>query len=181
VPALRASRSDLVADLKDRTGQPAPAGWWNPRSVLVVAQVALALIALIGAGLFVRSLGMAQRVDPGFQVDHLVVLQVNLTGQGYSEARGREFQRQMLERAASLPGVSSAGLAVTAPFIGGFTRTIVIEGEESTATGKGRLTLALPVTPRFLGTMGIRILRGRDFNDLDQPNTPRVAVINDVM
>jgi macrolide transport system ATP-binding/permease protein len=180
-PALRATRPDLVAELKDRAGQTAPKGPWRSRSVLLVAQVALSMVALIGAGLFVRSLSYAQHIDPGFRTENLVMVQFNLNSQGYSEARGREFQQQLLERTSRLPGVLAASLASRAPFSGGISRTVLLQGDENTATGRGRITLACAITPGFLQTMGIPLVRGRDFSRLDQPGTPRMAIVNEVM
>ena len=115
-PALQTSRTDLVTELKERTSQfiGAPhAG--SLRNLLVVGQVALSLVALIGAGLFVRSLQNAQQINPGFETEHMLVLTYDL-GQGYSEPRGREFNRRALERVAAVPYVQSAALASNPPF-----------------------------------------------------------------
>ena len=180
-PAWRATRSDLVTELKERTGQTAPSGSFSPRSMLVVGQVALSLVALIGAALFIRSLQSAEQINPGFQIDGVVLVQFNLTTHGYDEARGQEFQRLVAERVSALPGVTAAALGSSAPFAGGFQRTVLIEGQENLANGKGRLALAVSITPGYLRTIGIPLLRGRDFTDRDLPGSPRVAIINDVM
>jgi macrolide transport system ATP-binding/permease protein len=108
-------------------------------------------------------------------------VQFNLNSQGYNEARGRDFQQRLLESTAGVPGVVGVGLASRAPFTGGMARTVLLQGQENTANGKGRITLACSITPGFLQTMGIPIVRGRDVNRLDQPGTPRAAVINEVM
>jgi len=180
VPALRATRSDLARDLKERTGQGGSAGGGRrTRSALVMGQVALSVVALVGAGLFVRSLRNANRTDPGFDAARLGVVAFNVAGQGYNEGRGREFQRQALERAWAVPGVKSATLAMDVPFHVSLQRTVLLEGQEDTASGKGRMTLISVVWPGYLRTVGIPILRGRDFSPLDAPTTPRVVIVNE--
>jgi predicted permease len=173
VPAWRATRADLVTDLKERAGQPGSRG---VRSVLVAAQLAFSLVALIGAGLFMRSLSNAQRVDPGFAPERLGTVAFNFADQGYSEERGREFLRQALERAASEPGVASAALAKDGPLNVSLARTVVVEGQPETA---GRFTLTSLIAPGYLQTMGIPLLHGRDMSPLDTQGTPRVAIVNE--
>jgi predicted permease len=183
VPALTASRPDLVSELKQRGG-PAIGGNrpFALRNLLVAGQVALSLVALIGAGLFVKSLGNAQRIDPGFDHDKLAVLTVDLGAQGYDEARAREFYRQMLERAAALPGVERATLATGIPlFQGGFARTVFPEGVDTSDRKNGRLVQLNTVEPGYFETMGIRLRRGRDFAESDQESSPKVVVINETM
>src|SRR2546428_654219 len=103
-PAVQASRPDLVVELKEKTGAPAGANrMFSLRNMLVAAQIALSLVALIGAGLFLRSLQNAQRINPGFDADHLAVMSFDLGAQGYTEERGRQFQQRVLERAGSVP------------------------------------------------------------------------------
>ena len=179
-PALRATSGDLAGDLKERTGQ-AEASWKGRRirSVLVVGQVALSVVALVGAGLFVRSLRNAGHIDPGFDAAHLGVVAFNVGDQGYNEGRGREFERQALERAAAVPGVLSATLAKDLPFHVSLARTVLLEGQEDTAAGKGRFTLMSVVWPGYLRTVAIPLLRGRDFSPLDTDATPRVVLVNE--
>ena len=179
-PALRATSGDLASDLKERTGQ-ADASWKGrrTRSVLVIGQVALSVVALVDAGLFVLSLRNADRIDPGFDAGRLGVVAFNLGGQGYDEGRGREFERQALERAAGVPGVVSATLAKDVPFHVSLARTVLLEGQEDTDAGKGRFTLMSVVWPGYLRTVEIPILRGRDFSLLDAATTPRVVIVNE--
>jgi predicted permease len=172
VPAWRATRADLVTDLKDRTGQP---GSRRVRSFLVSGQLAFSLVALVGAGLFMRSLVNAERVDPGFAPDRLGTVAFNFADLGYSEERGREFLRQALERAASEPGVASAALAKDGPLHVSLARTAIVEGQPETA---GRFTLTSLISPGYLRTMRIPLLRGRDFSPLDLKDGPRVAIVN---
>jgi predicted permease len=182
-PAIQASRPDLVGELKERTG--APAGSNRPvslRNVLVSAQIALSLVALIGAGLFLRSLQNAQRISPGFDVEHLAVLSFDLGAQGYTEERGRQFQQRVLERASAIPGVRSATLANNVPFFqGGFLRTVFLEGQDASDRRAGRLVPINVIGPHYLETLGIPLMRGRALSDADQPNTPAAVVINETM
>jgi predicted permease len=180
VPALRATSGDLARDLKERTGQAeSSVKGRRTRSVLVVVQVALSVVALVGAGLFLRSLWNAGRVDPGFDAARLGAVAFNVADQGYNEGRGREFERQALERASAVPGVVSATLAKDVPFHVSLARTVLLEGQEDTASGKGRFTLMSVVWPGYLRTVEIPILRGRDFSPLDTDGTPRVVIVNE--
>ena len=178
-PALRATRGDLASDLKERTGS-GPSGNWRPRQVLVTVQVALSVVALVGASLFLRSLQKAGRVDPGFDAAHLGIVLFNVAEHGYSEERGRDFQRRALERASAVPGVVSASLALDWPFHVSFARTVLLEGQENTATGEGRRALVSVVSPGHLRTVGIPLERGRDLSPLDSAAAPRVAIVNEV-
>ncbi|MCW5971023.1 MAG: ABC transporter permease [Blastocatellales bacterium] len=180
VPALRASRSDLVAELKDKSSQAnQDARWWSLRNALVVAQVALSLIGLVGAGLFAQSLIRTQQIDPGFESDRLLVMSFNPGAGGYDEARGREFQRRVLAEVHALPGVGAAALASNAPFGGGFQRSITVEGREPPAGGRGILTTVNDVTPGYFDAAGIKLRRGRGFNAFDREGAPHVAIINE--
>ena len=179
-PALRATSGDLASDLKERTGNAdSSSKGRRTRSVLVVAQVALSVVALVGAGLFVRSLWNAGRIETGFDAARLGVVAFNVADQGYNEGRGREFERQALERASAVPGVVSATLAKDVPFHVSLARTVLLEGQEDTAAGKGRFTLMSVVWPGYLRTVAIPILRGRDFSPLDTAATPRVVIVNE--
>ena len=173
VPALRATRTDLACDLKERAG---PTASSSARSALVVAQVALSLVALIGAGLFVRSLGNATRVDLGFVPERLGILAFNTADGGYAEDRGRDFEQRALERAAAVPGVAAAALAKDPPFRVSLARTVLLPGRES---GSGRFTLTSLIAPGYLRTLGIPLLTGRDFSPLDTRDSPRVAIVNE--
>ena len=154
----------------------------NLRSLLVVGQVALSLVALVGAALFVKSLGNAQRIDPGFDHEKLAVLTVDLGAQGYDEARARDFQRRILERAAALPGVERATLASGIPlFQGSFARTVFPEGVDASDRKNGKLVQLNTVAPGYFETMGVTLLRGRDFAASDHPDSPRVVVVNETM
>jgi predicted permease len=137
---------------------------------------------LIGAGLFLRSLQNAQRINPGFDAEHLAVLSFDLGAQGYTEERGRQFQQRVLERAAAVPGVQAATLASTVPlFQGGFARTVFLEGQDTSDRRAGKLVQIAVGSAHYLETLGIPLLRGRALSDIDQPNTPIAVVINETM
>ncbi|MGO9895954.1 MAG: ABC transporter permease [Bryobacteraceae bacterium] len=177
-PALRATRSGLATDLKERTGQPPAAGQrFSPRSLLVMAQVALSLIALIGAGLFVRSVWDADQLNPGFDAAHLGTVSFNLGDQAYSEDRGREYQQRALEVARQTPGVDSAALAKDAPFTL-TSRNVLLAGRENSRPGVGWPTYVKVVGPGYFAALRIPIVAGRDFSLFDRKSAPRVAVVN---
>jgi len=182
-PAVQASRPSLVTELKENPSAPASGRrLFSLRNMLVATQIALSLVALIGAGLFLRSLQNAQRIRPGFDMDRLAVMSFDLGAQGYTEERGRQFQQRVLEQVAAVPGVESATLASTVPlFNGGFARTVFLEGQDASDRRAGRLVQISVVGSRFLETAGIPLLRGRTITDQDQPNTPAAVVINETM
>jgi predicted permease len=170
-------------ELKERTGPPVGSNrLFSMRNLLVAGQIALSLVALIGAGLFLRSLQNAQKISPGFDADHLAVLSFDLGAQGYTEERGRQFEQRVLERAASVPGVQSASVGSTVPlFQGGFARTVFLEGQDASDRRAGRLVQITVASVRHLETLGIPLMRGRALSATDQPNTPAAVVINETM
>jgi predicted permease len=181
VPALRAAQSDLANDLKERSAsQPGRSGGtWRLRSVLIVAQVALSLVALVGAGLFVRSLKNAGDINLGFDAPHLALVGFNVNDQGYKETRGRDFLQQVLQRAAAVPGVAAVALSKDYPLSVTGARTVLREGQDNASSGTGRTTLTSVVSPGYFPAMAIALLRGRDFSPLDSKTTPRVVIVNE--
>jgi predicted permease len=172
------SRADLAVSLKERSGSAPPSGGaWPPRAVLVILQLAFSLVALLGAGLFLRSVQTAIKIDPGFDAAHLGVITFNVSDQGYNEARGREYRQRLIERAAAVPGVESVGLAKDLPFSVGGTRTVLLQGEDN--AGSGRPTLTSVTYPGFFQTVRIALLSGRDFSLTDSSTSPRVAIVNE--
>ncbi len=182
VPALQASRPDMVTELKERTTLPGGTKWYNVRHLLVAGQVSLSLIALVSAGLFLRSLANAQRIDLGFDSDGLVIMGVNAGTQGFDEARGRDLYRRALERLAAVPGVRSATLSSAVPlFQGGFSRTTFRDDQDITDPRNGRLTQVNEVGDRYFETLGIPIVRGRAFTPADRQGSTPVIIINEAM
>ena len=175
-PALQASRAELITELKEK-GSQAVRGrrWFSLRNLLVVGQVALSLVALISAGLFLRSLGNAQRINPGFETEKLLVLSFDVGAQGYDKARGIEHYRRVVERVEAIPGVISAAIASARPFGWGFVRSVFVEGQEPSGGGRGILTIVGTVGPKYFETMSIPLVRGRNFTEADRENTPPVG------
>jgi predicted permease len=175
-PAWYARRLPLVQDLKERAGRSTVgSGGRRMRWMLVAAEMGLCVIALVGAGLFLRSLQNAQQVDPGFPAGRLAMLAFNFADLRYTPAQGRQLHGRVLEQAASVPGVSAVALSKDPVFHVSVARTIVVEDDPA---AQGRLTLASPVSPNYFRTTGIALLRGRDFTSVDTAGAPRVAIIN---
>ena len=191
-PALRASRPALIPALKDDA-----AGFFERthplslRNLLVVTQVALSVVLLIGAGLFLRSLLKAQAINPGFDADKVVTLPLNINLLRYTSTQGREFYRQVVERVEAIPGVESASLARIAAVSGSSSvRSLWIEGRagsdrqfrsdnSGTAAGDADSVSANVIGPRYFQTLGIGLMQGRDFSAQDTENRPLVVVVNE--
>ena len=176
-PALGSTKGDLATDLKERTGQPSTGGTRSLRSLLVIGQVALSLVALVGASLFVRSLRHASVFDPGFDASHLAVIDFNLKDVAYDEARGRAFRQLALQTAAAVPGVDSASLAQDPFFVVSLQRFVLVGGHEN--QGAGRPTLTGLTWPGYFQTSRIPFLEGRDFSLQEDQASPHVAIVND--
>ncbi len=181
LPAMRSSKQDLAAAVKEEWrafGQRISKS--RLRGVLVVSQVAVSLILLVGAGLLVRALQKAQTLAPGFEMNNIVVVTADLQQRGYDAARAREFQRELTERLAALPGVKSTGLARTAPLGSSFAVTrIAVEGREEASASRSPLINFNTVSPGYFETLKIPIVRGRNFSSQDIAQEAKVAVISE--
>ena len=179
-PALRASTPDLVRELKDTAspGGPARSGLGSP---LVAAQVAISVVLLIGAGLFVRSLQHLNTAELGFNPRNVLLANVNLPQ--YDEARVNVFSRQLLERLEGIPGVQSvsSGGQMLNPGRGARWRTRVSEGQEPASEGDGISVPINMVGTHYFQTMGVALMRGRDFSEEDEAANADVIVINETM
>jgi predicted permease len=185
-PALRATRFELTATLKEPAGN-ASAGVSRLalNNALVVGQLALSLLLLAGAGLFVRSLQKLRSIDTGFAREHLVQFRLD-PGDGYDTARRQLLYREMLERLEGLPGARAASLTFIMPLSdSGWGDKLVVEGNPL-PTGEGSTFRGMKVGPRFLETMGIPLISGRDFSARDnrpvdpqtEPAAPWVMMVN---
>jgi predicted permease len=172
-PALQWSRADVVSLLR-RTGVVRLRT--SAQNTLVVGQVAVAIVLVTGAGLFVRSMRAAQDVDLGFEPSGKVLMSVELESHGYSSEEGAVFSRLVLERASALPGVVRATTSDMTPFRGTWTNTVTAPGtdfaEQSLRSGFNR------VGPGYFEVMGIPIVAGRGFQPTDDPSAPHVIVVN---
>ncbi|MCU1240664.1 MAG: hypothetical protein JWO71_1390 [Candidatus Acidoferrum typicum] len=182
VPALKAARPNLIEVLKVG-GRGNTVGWASSpfRSMLVVTEIALALVALVGAGLFVRSMQNAQRIDPGFESTNLFMFNFDLGALHYDEGRGQQFFRAAIERAKASPGVESVTIADAPPLIPAFSRTIFPEGQDEASGYRGTLTQVNDIAPTFFETLRIPIVAGREFNDFDRAGTKQVVIANEAM
>ncbi|MFN7943776.1 MAG: ABC transporter permease [Blastocatellia bacterium] len=177
-PALQATRVELVGALKDE-GSTLRYRRSRLRSGLVVAQIAVSVLLLIGAGLFLRSLLKASAIDTGFNQKNLLLLVVQF--QGVQQAQGLELFRQMQERLRALPGVQAVSLVDQAGLdFDGLRRSVTIEGYQR-RSGEDMELYSNAVGPHYFQTMEIPLLRGRDFNEQDRSGQPGVVIINETL
>jgi predicted permease len=182
IPAIKASSTDINEILKTG-GRGGVFGWTHNRlrGLLVISEIALALVALVGSGLFLRSMQNAQQYNPGFESQNLLQMNFDLGALRYDADHGQQFFRDVVERAKTVPGVVSASVSSNGIFGGGFLGTIFREGEQTDPNNRGTLVNFDDVTPGHFETMRIPLISGRDFTDFDRENTTRVAVINEAM
>ncbi|MCH8948204.1 MAG: ABC transporter permease [Acidobacteria bacterium] len=178
-PALQATKPNLVVALKE-VGAGGAGGYRRSylRNGLVVTQVALSVLLLAGAGLFLRSLANAGTIDVGFDPENVLLVSLDLGLQGYDEVRGRVFYQQLQERLEKHPQIESASVARSLPLgLGGARRTVAIEGYQP-APGEDMEHHFNVVGPRYFETLRIPIVRGRSFTDQDSKNAPGVVIVN---
>ena len=180
-PALKSLSPDLISELKERSAlQGAQHARFPLRNFLVIAQVAFSLIALIGAGLFLRSMQQAQNADPGFASAKLGVMTVSPGSQGYSEKRAQLYFRQVAERVTAVPGVAAASFASAVPLgFGGILRSVYLEGQDPAPGNHGVLVLVNSIGPGYFETMRIPLLSGRGFAETDNEHSVHVAIVNE--
>ncbi|MGH9768484.1 MAG: ABC transporter permease [Blastocatellia bacterium] len=177
-PAIHASKTDVIGTLKD-TAASRESSKSRLRQVFVVSQLALSLVLLIAAGLFIRSLRQAQRIDPGFRTENVLLVSFDLGLQGYNVERGRAFYQQLEQRVGSLPGVEQVSLADTTPLTTDADTTIVIDGYTPPTGLEGVVINYSVVSPNYFQTLGIPLPRGRSFSLQDHPDAPRVVILNE--
>jgi putative ABC transport system permease protein len=182
VPAVKASRPDLIETLKSG-GRGGTMGWRRDplRSLLVIGEMALALITLVGAGLFLHSLQNAQKTELGFESKNLLTMNFDLGALHYEEGRGQQFYRAAIEKVKNSPGAASVSIASNPPIGGGFARTVFPEGQDEASGNRGTLTVVDDVTPDHFETLRIPVTRGRSFNDGDRMETAAVAIVSEAM
>ena len=179
VPALQATRPNLLNTLKDTSAQ-GGAGRTRLRSVLVVSQIAISLVVLIAAGLVVRTLQRLQTMNPGFDPQNAMMASFDLSLQGYDEAKGQQFYRQLTEKVQSLPGVKSAAVSSYVPLTLDYNSTnVYVQGEPVERGSNAPFAMYARVGPRFFETMGTPVLHGRDFTEQDQEKSEAVAIVNE--
>jgi len=182
-PALQAARPALNETLK-AGGRNASGGLGRNRLLgsMVVSEIALALTLLIGAGLMIRSLQRMQAVDPGFNSERLLTMRVSLPLQRYPRERIIAFSQQLRERLQSLPGTESAALSSDLPLSGSTSAgPVELEGAHEAPAGDEIRMYRHRVTPGFFSTLGIPLVKGRDFTADDHAQAPRVVIISESM
>lgn len=177
-PAIQTTKTKLV-DLMKKSDTERGSGQSRLRGILVTSQIALSLLLLISAGLFLRSLYNAQTIDPGFNVDKVLVMSLITDTHGYTEETGQVFYRQVEERIGALPGVQSASLAEK---LFGDDQQLGISVEGYVPPPDLSMLIDYNVIgTKYFQTMDIPLLQGRDFNPQDKADAPGVAIINETM
>lgn len=181
VPALQSTRPDLVSSLKDDA-----IGTSNQRfrrlglrDALVISQLALSLVLLISAALFVRSLRHAVNFDPGFAAENLVTASTDTSAARLSREQGQRFYEQMLERVRNVPGVSGATLSVIVPITGGGQRRVARFDAYQPQPNEDMELNTNVIEPDYFRTMDIPIVRGRAFGPEDRHGGAGVAIVNE--
>ncbi|HEV2424402.1 MAG TPA: ABC transporter permease [Terriglobia bacterium] len=181
-PALRAFKGQLGDSLKKggRVWSSQDAGG-RVRDLLVIWEMALALMLLVGAGLLLNSFRHLRAIDPGFDSDQVLTCRISLPSTKYKDPQIVAFFQQLLVRLRALPGVTAAGATMTLPLQsgGGFWGGLNIEGHPAPTRESVPIVSFAQVTPGYFRAMGIPLLQGRDFNDADNTSqSPKVAIIN---
>jgi len=191
VPALRSTKPSLAPTLKDQVGAVVgAASGVRLRKALVVAQVALSILLLVGAGLFIRSLRNLRLLDLGVNTENLIAFNIAPPLSGYTPVRTKQFNKQVADRAGAMAGISSISYAVMGLLEGGeWDSSISVEGYEA-KPGENMNPYCNAVSPGYFRTMGITLIAGRDFDDHDAryvdatpdpaiPPSYRVAIVNE--
>jgi predicted permease len=184
IPALQSSKTDLTTTLKESSGRSGTGFRQNKaRSVLVVTEVALALVLLIGSALLIRTAMALGRVNPGFDATNVLTMRMSLTGPRYQSAQGvQQMIKNGVEQMKALPGVVDVSATCCVPLTGGYGLpfTIVgrpVEGPGPFHGGGGWMT----VSPRYFEVFKVPVKRGRTFEDRDEATSPPVVIINETM
>jgi predicted permease len=181
-PALRASGTDLIPALKEG-GRGLEFGGSRQRLSrgLIVAQVALSLVLLVGAGLFLRTLRNLHSIDLGFERENALLVALDPSHSGYTQNQTRDLFLGLLERLQAIPGVRSASLSWNPPVAGGgSSRTVSVEGRAPGPEASREIYLNW-VAPRYFETLGVPLIAGRDFGFHDTAETPKVVILNQTM
>jgi predicted permease len=180
-PAWQGTMVDLATSLKEGASG-GGARKSRLRSLLVVGQVAICSLLLVGSGLCLRSLFHARSIDIGFETGNRIIATLDLSILGYSEARGRTFFDDLIERTKNIPGVESASLTSHLPLgTTSWGEFVKVEGHQPPPGESGFGVGAMGVGPDYFKTMGTRVLRGREFTSRDTKGAPGVVIINEEM
>ncbi|HSE25103.1 MAG TPA: ABC transporter permease [Pyrinomonadaceae bacterium] len=179
-PALQSTRLALVPALKDTAAQGGGQSRNRLRGALVVVQLALSLVLLIGAGLVVGALQQLQTLNPGFNPNNAMTASMDVGLQGYDDAKGEQFYKQLVTRVEALPGVKSAAVTTFIPLSLNYSsNSVYVEGQTSERGANVPIAMVASVGPRYFETMGTPILAGREFTPEDKKDATKTAIINE--
>ena len=178
LPALQTTKTDLVSALKNEATSERSRRW-HLRDYMVASQVCLSVLLLVCSVLVIRSLERALHAPIGYNPEGAVSVSFDLNTQGYNEARGRAFERRLLENVRSIPGIESAALVDALPLSLNFSSdNIYIEGQPKPKPTDAPIAYSYAVSPDYFRTMQTRIVAGREFDARDKQGGKRVAVVN---
>jgi predicted permease len=182
IPAFKASRASVAETLKEEART---TGRSRKRvtlaNALLVGQVAFSFLLLVTAALFLRSIGRAYDIDPGFQTAHLAVFMTNPGQAGYGKSQARAFYKNVRERVAALPDVESVSWASNLPLWGRTVNGLQLEGRQQRSQADKITTIVNTVDRNYFEASGVTIDSGREFTNLDQENSTPVAIVNEKM
>ncbi len=182
IPAFKASRASVADALKEEartTGRSRKKVTWA--NALLVGQVAFSFLLLVTAALFLRSIGRAYQMDPGFQTAHLAVFMTNPGQAGYKKPQARAFYKDVRDRVATVPGVQSVSWASNLPLWARTVNGLQIEGRQQRSQADKITTVVNTVDRNYFETAGVALDRGREFTNLDQETSAPVAIVNEKM
>ena len=182
-PALVALRPGLRETLHESGASTSGRGRTRLRSVLVMAEIAMAIVLLQGAGVLLKSLSQVLRVDPGFRTANLLTMEVRLAGpNSQDDAHARAFHRDLTARLSELPGVTGVATISTLPLTGGGNTSIFVrEGHRTSGNTEDQEANSREISANYFSVMGIALRAGRCFTESDGPGSPHVALINQTL
>jgi putative ABC transport system permease protein len=179
VAALRVSNRDIVSSLKDSARSSTGFLGLRTSAFLVTAEIAVAVVVTIGAGLLVRSFQQLRHADPGFAADHLFTARFDVPVKKYTDEERLRVGPQILDRIASLPQVRSAALTILDPFVwGGINRGITVEHHSPLSAAEQDEIYVQEISPKYFETMKIPMHGGRDFTARDDSSAPHVVIVS---
>jgi putative ABC transport system permease protein len=178
-PALQSAKTNLTETLKEGERNSSP-GHNRAGQFLVISEVALTLVLLVGAGLLVKSFWRLSQVNPGFDPQNVLAMQISINARPDEGPRVDNFLSQLQQRAQRLPGVQSVSVSNGLPFEGANFPPIVLEGKPAPPPGQDLNGLLYTVSPDYFKTMRIDLVRGRLFSTEDRKDTPQVALVDEV-
>jgi putative ABC transport system permease protein len=179
IPALQTSKPELQTTLKEGGQSSVGVARRRLRSSIVVAEIALALVLLVGAGLMLKSLVNLLKASPGYQTENLLTFNVSLLPAKYqNNAQIMNMHSQLIEHFESIQGVQGAGTVGSMPLMGGNTTRFYVEGKPIPAPGEDTECNLRLVSTNYFQTLGVPLLQGRHFNEQDNDTAPQVVIIN---